>query len=184
MAPSRDVSVGEIFLAFLLIGATSFGGGVVAYLRNSLVEKHHWFDDDGFLELLAITQALPGLKATNIAILAGDRLRGVPGAVAAITGICLPGALFMYTVGVMYRAERDRPLVEAALDGVAPAAVGLLLATTLDLGRRSLSRVADVVFVVLTVLCVNRLDMPVPVALLGVGALAVAWFAFAGRRRL
>jgi len=183
VAPVRDIGIGEIFLAFLLIGSTSFGGGVVAYLRNSLVEKHQWLDDDAFLELLAITQGLPGLKATNIAILAGDRLRGIAGAAAAMAGVCLPGALLMYSVGVLYQVERDRPLVEAALDGVAPAAVGLMLATTYDLGRRSLSRTADVVFVALTVVCVNRLHMPVPVALVGVGAVAAAWFALAGRSR-
>jgi chromate transporter len=183
--PSNGTSsarAGRIFLAFLLIGATSFGGGVVAYLRNSLVEKHGWLDDEGFLELLAITQALPGLKATNIALLAGDRLAGMRGAIAALVGIILPGALLMYIVGVVYQVERDRPILEAALEGVAAAAVGLILATTYDLGRRSLSSVADVVFVILTVLCVNRLDMPVPVALVAVGTVAVSWYAIASRR--
>jgi chromate transporter len=61
---------------------------------------------------------------------------------------------------------------------VAAGAVGLILATTLQLGRRSLSRVADVVFVVITVVCVNRLHLRVPVALIAVGALAIVWYAF------
>jgi chromate transporter len=84
----------------------------------------------------------------------------------------------MYIVGVVYRIERDRPLLEAGLKGVAAAAVGLILATTLQLGRRSLSRVADLVFVLLTVVCVNRLHVRVPYALITVGALAVVWYAF------
>jgi chromate transporter len=179
----REIGIGEIFAAFLMIGATSFGGGVVAYLRSSLVEKHQWIDDDTFLELLAITQTLPGLKATNIAILAGDRLRGGRGAIAAIAGICLPGAVLMYAVGLVYDVERNRPIVEAALEGVAPAAVGLILATTIDLGRRSLSQIADIVFVLLTVICVNRLNMPVPAALAGVGTLAIGWHAIVAARK-
>ena len=65
--------------AFLLIGATSFGGGVVAYLRSSLVDKHHWIDDRTFVECLAIGQTLPGLNATNMSVLVGDRLRGTRG---------------------------------------------------------------------------------------------------------
>ena len=68
---------------FLFIGATSFGGGVVAYLRDSLVEKHRWLDDASFLEVLSISQTLPGLNATNMAVLVGDRLRGLPGAMIA-----------------------------------------------------------------------------------------------------
>jgi chromate transporter len=166
----------RIFLAFLQIGATSFGGGVVAQLRTSLVATHHWLDDDMFLELLAISQTLPGLKAANIAILAGDRLRGARGAAAALAGLCLPGALLMFAVGIAYQAERDRPLVDAALRGVAPAAVGMILATTLELGRKTLSRAADVVFVLVTVIAVNRLHLSMPVVLIGVGAAAVAWY--------
>src|SRR5262245_17396673 len=64
--PPSDVTLGEIFRAFLLIGATSFGGGVVAYLRSSLVTKHGWVDDEKFVELLSISQTLPGLNATNM----------------------------------------------------------------------------------------------------------------------
>ena len=73
---AEDVTVPQIFRAFLLIGATSFGGGVVAYLRSSLVEKHRWIDDRTFVECLAIGQTLPGLNATNMSVLVGDRLRG------------------------------------------------------------------------------------------------------------
>jgi chromate transporter len=173
---AAHVGIGQIFLAFLLIGATSFGGGVVAHLRNSLVATHRWIDDATFLKLLGISQSLPGLNTTNLAILAGNRLRGARGALAAILGICLPGATLLYIVGIVYQVERERPLVEAGLEGVAAAAAGLILATTVQLARKSLSRVADLVFVALTVTCVNRLHISVPSVLIIVGALAVVWY--------
>src|SRR5208283_2717926 len=88
-------SIADIFLEFLIIGATSFGGGVVAYLRSGLVAKRKWVDDKEFVEMLAISQTLPGLNATNMAILVGDRLRGAMGSIAAIIGVCLPGAVYM-----------------------------------------------------------------------------------------
>ena len=180
-APPKAVGVGAIFGAFLLIGATSFGGGVVAYLRSSLVERHRWVDDREFVELLAISQSLPGLNATNMAILVGDRLRGVRGALAALCAICLPGALLMYAAGAAYHEHGDRPLVTAMLHGVAAAAVGLILATTAQLGRKSLSGLADLVFVALAVVGVNRLHLSVPWVLLGVGALAIWWYRPRGR---
>jgi len=172
----RDVTLSEIFRTFLLIGATSFGGGVVAYLRSSLVTKHGWLDDEKFVELLSISQTIPGLNATNMAVLVGDRLRGGPGAIAAICGICLPGALLMYVVGMVYQVHGDRPLVTAMLRGVAAAAVGLILATTVQLGRRSLRHSYDLIFVALAVLGVNWLHLSVPYVLLGVGALAILWY--------
>jgi chromate transporter len=169
------VTISTIFGVFLLIGATSFGGGVVAYLRSSLVGKHGWLDDEKFLELLSISQALPGLNATNMAVLVGDRLRGLPGALAALVGICLPGALIMFVVGMVYGRHGDRPLVTAMLHGVAAAAMGLILATTVQLGLRTLRHTYDLVFVVLTVIGVDLLHQSVPRVLLAVGALGVLW---------
>lgn len=169
------VSLAEIFRAFLLIGATSFGGGVVAYLRSSLVGKHGWIDDKEFVELLSISQTLPGLNATNMAILVGARLRGAAGAIAAICGVCLPGALLMYVVGITYHEHGSRPLVNAMLRGVAAAAVGLILATTVQLGRKSVDGLYDLIFVALAVVGVDRLHLSIPYVLLGVGALAIFW---------
>jgi len=168
-------TVGEIFRAFLLIGATSFGGGAVAYLRSHLVGKHRWVDDPTFVEILSISQSLPGLNSTNVAILVGDRLRGGAGAAAAITGLCLPGALVMFAVGMAYGAHGDRPLVMAMLHGVAAAAVGLVTAVTVQLGRKSLESLGDLAFVALAVAGVSLLHLPVPFVLLGVGALAIWW---------
>ena len=175
-APPRDARLGEIFFAFLLIGATSFGGGVVAYLRSGLVDKRGWLDDKEFVELLSISQTLPGLNATNMAVLVGDRLRGALGATAALCGICLPGALIMIGAGILYRAHGDRPAGTAMLHGVAAAAVGLILATTVQLGRKSLSHAADLVFVALTVIGVNLFHQSVPRVLFGVGLLAILWY--------
>jgi len=87
-AAQAEVSILQIFLEFLIIGATSFGG-VVPYLRRSLVTKRHWIDDREFVEMLSISPSLSGLNATNMAVLVGEKLRGVMGAIAGIIGICL-----------------------------------------------------------------------------------------------
>jgi chromate transporter len=175
MAAKPDASVADIFFEFLLIGATSFGN-VVPYLRNSLVARRQWIDDNEFVELLSISETLPGLNSTTIAILLGDRLCGVAGSVAAIVGVCLPGALVMYLVGIVYNIHGDRPIVTAMLKGVAAAAVGLTLATIVQLGRKSLTHRSDLIFVAATVLGVNQLHQPVPRVLLAVGLLAVLWY--------
>jgi chromate transporter len=166
------VSVGQIFLEFLIIGATSFGG-VVPYLQGSLVAKRQWIDDKEFVEMLSISQSLPGLNATNMAILVGQKLRGALGSLAAILGICLPGAVIMYAVGMVYRNHGDHVWVTAALKGVAAAAVGLLLSTIVNLSKKSLAGSFDFVFMALTVIAVNRLHQSVPRTLLAVGLLAI-----------
>jgi chromate transporter len=174
--PVKTPSILEIFLEFLLIGATSFGGGVVAYLRSGLVGKRQWLNDKEFVELLSISQTLPGLNATNMAILVGDRLGGVPGALAAFLGVCLPGGVLMFFAAIAYQSHGDRPLVVAMLKGVAAAAVGLVLATAVQLGKRSLPHAYDVIFVAVTVVGVNRLHQSVPRVLIVVGIIAILWY--------
>ena len=176
-ASSADrVSIADIFTEFLVIGATSFGGGVVAYLRSGLVTKRKWVGDKEFVELLAISQTLPGLNATNMAVLVGDKLRGVMGSIAAIIAMCLPGAVYMYITAILYHLHGDRPIVTAALKGVAAAAVGLILATAAQLGKKSLAHTYDLVFVALTVFGVNALHQSVPRVLIAVGILAILWY--------
>lgn len=174
IAEVQQVSIGELFLEFLTIGAISFGGAV-PYLHGSLVTKRRWLADKEFVELLSISQSLPGLNATNMAILVGQKLRGGMGATAALLGICLPGSLLMFAVGIVYRAHGDHAWATGALKGVAAASVGLVLATVVQLGKRSLEERADYLFVILTVLAVNRLHLSVLLTLVAVGSLAILW---------
>ena len=183
-SPSARVaaSLYDIFLEFLIIGATSFGG-VVPYLRAALVTKRKWIDDKEFVEKLSISQSLPGLNATNMAVLVGEKLRGLKGSIAAILGICLPGAVVMYLVGVLYRLHGDREWATAALKGVAAAAVGLVLYTVVNLSKKALSQKFDFVFMAATVLAVNRLHWSVPRALILIGLVSVLFHRPRGREK-
>lgn len=172
--PVQDVSAARIFREFLILGAISFGGAV-PYLRSRLVETEGWIDDREFVEMLSISQTLPGLNATNLAILVGQKLRGARGAAAALVGMCLPGAAIMYVAGILYWRHGDRADSTAVLKGVAAAAVGLALYTAIQLGKRSLETRADLVFVAITAIAVNHFHISVLWVLLGVGLLSTLW---------
>jgi len=165
-------SVEDLFVAFLIIGATSFGGGAVAYLRSTLVAKHKWLDDKSFLELFSISQSLPGLNTTNMAILAGDRLCGWTGALASVVGVILPGAIFMTIAGVLYSMHHDRPIVDAALKGVAAGATGLIFATFFQLAGKTMRGWWDLLFLAAAVFLVNRLHISVLYVLIGLSIVA------------
>jgi chromate transporter len=170
--PGVAVSIWNIFLEFLIIGASSFGG-VIPYLREALVSKRNWIDDKQFVEMLSISQSLPGLNATNMAILVGEKLRGIMGSIAAILGICLPGGALMYAVGIFYHQHGDHAWITASLKGVAAAAVGLILWTVVQLSKKSLVDKFDFIFMALTVIAVNRFHQSVPRTLIAVGILAI-----------
>ncbi|MFM8984363.1 MAG: chromate transporter, partial [Spartobacteria bacterium] len=99
---SNRPTIPQIFGAFARIGAASFGGGLVAYLRDALVEEKKWMDEEEFIAALEIGQTLPGLKSVNVSIIAGRHLAGPMGAVAAASGIILPGVLALVVLGLLY----------------------------------------------------------------------------------
>lgn len=167
------VSLGKIFSVFAVIGATSFGGGIVAYLRRALVEKEKWLDEDGFMAALEISQTLPGLNSTNMSVIVGRKLRGAAGALVAVLGMILPGAVAVTALGFAYVALRHDPKVAVVLTGVAAAAVGLLLQVTLKIGWKQLIRPRDLALVTVVFVLVGILHVSLVVTLVTVAPLAI-----------
>jgi chromate transporter len=142
-----NASLPSLFRVFFFIAATSFGGGVVAYLREHLVSRLNWMDDDHFLASLEIGQTVPGLVSTNVAVIVGSRLRGVAGAIASAAGMTIPGAVVVFILGLLYARFKNNPEVGAALAGVGAAAVGLISAVTMQIGFRELKKWHDLAIV-------------------------------------
>jgi chromate transporter len=168
-----QVSLARLFSVFALIGVTSFGGGIVAYLRHALVEKEKWLTADEFMAALEISQTLPGLNSTNMSVIVGRKLRGAWGALLATLGMILPGAVIVTGLGFAYVALRHDPKIAVVLTGVAAAAVGLLLQVTLKIGWRQLVRPKDLMFVVLVFFLVGVLHISLIVTLVTVAPLAI-----------
>ena len=140
----------QIFFEFLLIGAVSFGGGIVAYERILLINKRRWLSADGFMATLAISQTMPGLNSVNLALLAGDQLRGTLGALAAAIGLMLPGGAFVLVVGVAYSAGGQHPFINVLLAGIAAGATGLLASVTYTIGKRHFVQMKSLFMIVST----------------------------------
>ncbi len=163
-ATSRP-SLGKIFRGFFMIGITSFGGGLVAYLRDVVVDREQWLDAKEFMAALEIGQTLPGLNSTNLAVIVGRKLRGPGGAAAAALGLILPGAVILSILGLLYVRFHNNPDVAAALAGVAAAAVGLLLQVTLKIGGRQFLNIRDLCFILATFLMVGVFHVSLPATL-------------------
>jgi chromate transporter len=110
-----------------------------------------------------------------MAVLAGDHLRGTPGAAAALAGMCLPGGAIMFVIGMLHSQHAARAFAAAMLHGVAAAAVGLVMAVAVQLGRKVITRIDDLAFVALAIIGVNVLHLPVLAVLGVVAALAIWW---------
>jgi chromate transporter len=99
-APARD-SWTTVFLAFLRLGLTSFGGPVahLGYFRAEFVARRRWLDESAYADIVALCQFLPGPASSQVGITLGILRAGLPGALAAWLGFTGPSALAMIAFG-------------------------------------------------------------------------------------
>ena len=90
-------NAGEVFVAFLRLGLTAFGGPIahIGYMREAFVRRRGWLDDAHFAQLLAVCQFLPGPASSQMGFGIGLARAGWRGALAAFAGFTLPSALLM-----------------------------------------------------------------------------------------
>jgi chromate transporter len=172
-AGAERVPLSAIFRTFLTTGAISFGGGAVAYQREYVVSNAKWLGDEDFLDALEISQALPGLNSVNLSVIVGDKLRGIPGAIAAVVGFVLPGAAVIMALGVAWAPQAHNPNLKYFLIGVASAAVGLLSTVTLQLGSKQFANLLDLGIILAAFIAVSFLRFPLFLVLLLIGPAAV-----------
>jgi chromate transporter len=131
LVPSRR----ELFLTFVRIGVCGFGG-VGPWARRIIVEDRGWLTEREYVELLGISQVLPGPNVGNVSTMIGDRFYGLPGSVLAITGLMSGPTLIILALGLLYERLGAVPSIDGAIDGVAAAAAGLFLGTALKMAER------------------------------------------------
>lgn len=164
--PVKSTDLRDLFIQFLSIGAISFGGGIIAYERILLVEKRQWLSADEFMAYLAISQTMPGLNSVNMAVLAGDHLRGVLGAVIATLGLILPGSLFVLGIGFIYANAGDHPSINWILGGIAAAATGLLAAITYKIGDTHWRHLKSLAIILCTFILMSIFKLSLPYVIL------------------
>ena len=96
----RQTATG-VFLAFLALGLTSFGGPVahIGYFREAFVARRQWMDERGYADLVALCQMLPGPTSSQVGIGIGLTKAGLAGAVAAWVGFTAPSAILLIALG-------------------------------------------------------------------------------------
>ncbi len=165
----------RLFLAFGRIGLTSFGGGLSGWLLREFVQARRWISEEDFLNGLSLSQALPGVNVTNMAIWIGYRLLGLRGAVAGLCGIIVPAAMLIVLIGALFERLNQFALTRPALDGAAAAAIGLSLSMGVTVARRVPRRAAAVAGMAATFVAVAFLHLPLVWVVVVVGALSIGW---------
>jgi chromate transporter len=127
----------EVFLAFLRLGLTSFGGPVahLGYFRNELVLRRQWIDEAGFGDLLALCQFLPGPASSQVGFSLGVlRGGGLLGGLAAWCGFTLPSAIAL-TLFALGAAALHGAMALGVLHGLKLVAVAVVAQAVYGMAR-------------------------------------------------
>ena len=171
----------EVFLAFLRLGLTSFGGPIahLGYFRDEFVLRRRWIDEAGYADIVALCQFLPGPASSQVGFVLGlRRAGGLAGGVAAWLGFTLPSAVILF-VFALVSGELSGAAAAGFLHGlklvavavVAQALFGMARSLTPDVVRAAIAAMAASI----VVLVGNAFGQ---IAAIGAGALVGAWLCF------
>lgn len=118
----------QLFVAFLQIGAFSFGGGYAAMplIQQQVVAQYHWLTIEDFTDLITISQMTPGPIAINSATFVGNQIAGFPGALVATVACVLPSCIFVTVLAWLYTKYRNLSMMQGILTTLRPAVVAML----------------------------------------------------------
>lgn len=126
---TQKISLWSLFWITFKLGAITFGGGyiMVPLFEGEFVQQRGWLKQEDMMNMVALSQSVPGAIAINCSVLVGYRLRKVKGAIVTVLGSMLPSLIILTVVTFIYQEFRDNVYVAAALRGVRAAVVALLV---------------------------------------------------------
>lgn len=136
LTATSQSSIWAIFLVFLRLGLTSFGGPVahLGFFRNEFVERRRWLDERSYADLVALCQFLPGPASSQVGLAVGLLRGGYRGALAAWAGFTLPSAIALALFAIGIRSWGDA-LPGGALQGLKIVAVAVVAQAVWGMGR-------------------------------------------------
>ena len=173
-------SLRELFFAFTTLALQGFGG-VLPVAQRELVERRRWLTRDQFVEMLAVSQVLPGPNVVNLALMFGDRVFGVRGAFTALAGMLLAPLIVVLALTALYARFAQLAPVSGGLRGMGAVAAGLIIASACrllaTLQTNPMGRPLALGFGALTFLASAWLRWPLLWAIAGLGAVSItiAW---------
>jgi chromate transporter len=181
-APAGRSPLREVAQLFFRLGVIGFGGPAahIAMMRDEVVRRRRWIDDEQFLELVGATNLIPGPNSTELAIHLGHRRAGFRGLLVA--GLCFigPAVAIVSVLAWLYAEHGTDPAVVDLRYGVLPVIIAVVAHALVGLARTACRRVLPAVLAVAS-LVAYRAEVQELAALVVAGAVAAAWHQ---RRRL
>jgi chromate transporter len=137
----------ELALVFLKLGTIAFGGPAahIAMMDDEVVARRQWMSRENLLDLLGVTNLIPGPNSTELAIHIGYERAGWRGLIIAGTCFILPAMLIVWTLAAIYARYQKIPEVEWLLYGIKPVIIAIVVQALWKLGRKAVKDIPTTV---------------------------------------
>lgn len=151
----------DVFLSFFKIGCFTFGGGyaMIPLIEKEVITNKKWVSKEDIVDILAVSQSIPGAVAINSATLIGYKIAGKKGAYSATLGVVLPSFTIITIIAAFFSRFQDNHIVQAAFMGIRPAVVALIITAAVKIGKVSIKDKPGLVICALSVILVVVLNI-------------------------
>ena len=158
---------------------------MIPVIRNEFVEKQHWINDEDITDVLAISQSMPGVIAVNASTFLGYRLGGIRGALVSTLGVVLPSFIIILLIAALFTDEvGNNQYVNSFFSGVNAALAALLLAASIELGKKSVKDYVGCAIAVFSALTVAAFDLDIALVVLLSGLTGFLYYRRKGADKL
>ncbi|MFI5251977.1 MAG: chromate efflux transporter [Bacteroidota bacterium] len=166
----------ELCLLFLKLGTIAFGGPAahIAMMEDEVVKRRQWLTPEQFMDLLGITNLIPGPNSTELAIQIGYIRAGWKGLI--IAGVCfiVPSIILTLVLVHLYILFGALPQMQGFIFGIRPAVIAIILTAAYRLGKPMMKNMFKLVMIV-AVVAGDLLHVDEVVLLFGAGVVGMLW---------
>ena len=132
----KDNTYANLFISFLRLGLTAFGGpAMIAYIKELSVNHNKWLDEETFKDGVSLCQSIPGATAMQMAAYVGLRSNGLIGALLSYTGFGIPAFILMLILSVAYVDAHELPFAVSLFKGLQVIVVAIVGNATYSFGK-------------------------------------------------
>ncbi|MEB3358038.1 MAG: chromate transporter [Synechococcales bacterium] len=144
--PQQQQRLKELAAVFFRLGCVAFGGPAahIAMMDDEVVKRRRWMSRDQLLDLIGVTNLLPGPNSTELAIHIGYERAGWRGLFVAGSCFILPAMTIVWILAVLYARFQTVPQVEWLLYGVKPVIIAIILQALVKLGKKAIKDVPTI----------------------------------------
>lgn len=151
----------NLFFTFFKISLFTFGGGyaMIPLIKETIIEKRKWLNEDQLIEIIAISESTPGPIAINMATYIGYKQKGFFGSLMATLGVVIPSFIIIYIISLFFNQFMEYTYVRYAFSGINCAVGILIISASYSLFKKQEKKLIPILMMIVTIILMIVIEL-------------------------